>query len=173
MRLPAFSFARGSRHPDVSLRMTPPPPLPTSASEQAGPVLFFDGECGLCNRLVRFLLRMDRAARLRFARLQGVTAQGYLRAHGLPTVDFDTLVFVPDWSQRDRPQHLLRTAGVIAALRAIDGRWARTLATFIGVFPPVVRDAAYRFVGRWRYRIFGPWRPQPLPRAEWAARFLT
>lgn len=143
-------------------------PSPT----MAGPVLFFDGECGLCNRLVRLLLRLDHAGRLRFAPLQGAAAQSYLGAHGLPTVEFDTLVFVPEWSERERPDYLLRTSGVIAALRVVGGGLARTLAGFIAIFPAPLRDAGYRTVGRWRYRVFGPWRPRPLLRPEWASRFL-
>lgn len=141
------------------------------SSESAGPVLFFDGECGLCNRLVRGLLRLDRHGRLRYAPLQGPAAQAYLRAHGLPTTDFETLIFVPAWSRRERPEFLLRTAGVIAALRAIGGV-GRGLATLLTIVPAGLRDAAYRVVGRWRYRVFGPWRPRPLARAEWERRFL-
>lgn len=136
------------------------------------PVLFFDGECGLCNRLVRLLLRLDARGRLRFAPLQGPTAQAYLRAHDLPTVDFDTLIFVPDWNRRERPEFLVRTAGAIAALRATGDGLARALAGLLTLFPAAWRDFGYRVVGRWRYRIFGPWRPRPLPRAEWASRFL-
>jgi predicted DCC family thiol-disulfide oxidoreductase YuxK len=143
-----------------------------ASPENSGPVLFFDGECGLCNRLVRLLLRLDHAGRLRFAALQGPTAQAYLRTHGLPTEDFDTLIYVPDWSRRERPEHLFRTAGIIAALRTIGGAFARTLADLLALVPAPVRDAGYRIVGHWRYRLFGPWRPRPLPRAEWAGRFL-
>ena len=154
--------------------MTLPSTSPASPTrqEEAGPVLFFDGECGLCNRLMRFLLRLDQAGRLRFAPLQGRSAQSYLAAHGMPTVDFDTLVFVPDWSRRDRPDHRVRTSGVIGALRAIGTRRARFLAALITIFPAALRDAGYRVVGRWRYRLFGPWRPRPLPRPDWGARFL-
>ena len=143
--------------------------IPPTASQ---PVLLFDGECGLCNRLVRLLLRLDDRGRLRFAPLQGVAAQGYLRAHGLATTDFDTLIFVPDWNRRDRPEFLVRTTGVIAALRAVGGGTARTLAAVLAVFPEKVRDAGYRVVARWRYRVFGPWRDRPLARPEWRARFL-
>src|SRR4051812_38115378 len=142
-----------------------------NAETAAHPVLLFDGECGLCNRLVRGLLRLDRRGRLAFAPLQGPAAQGFLRAHGLPTQDFETLVYVPDWSRRERPDYLLRTAGVIAALRAAGG-FARGLAAVLAIFPAVLRDAVYRVVGRMRYRIFGPWRPRPLRRAEWEQRFL-
>ena len=142
-----------------------------AASAAPRPVLFFDGDCGLCNRVVRRLLALDREGRLRYAPLQGPLAQAYLRAHGLPTEDFSTLVFVPDWDHRERPDFALRTAGVIAALRVCGGR-GRALAGLLGLFPAGLRDAAYGIVARWRMRLFGPWQACPLPRPEWAARFL-
>ena len=150
-----------------------PTVMPSSAeSSPASPVLLFDGECGLCHRIVRGLLWWDGAGRLRFAPLQGPAAQAYLRAVGLPTEDFDSLVFVPDWSRRDGAGFLRRTDGVIAALRAVGGL-ARGLAGVLAVFPAAWRDAGYWVVARWRYRIFGAWRPRPLARPEWAARFLA
>ena len=136
------------------------------------PVLLFDGECGLCNRVVRLLLRLDRRGRLLFAALQSRPAQDYLRAHGLPTEDFDTLVYVPDWAHRERPEFLLRTAGVIASLRDTDFGAARALSAVVEIFPARLRDAIYRAVGHWRYRIFGPWKPRPLARCEWETRFI-
>lgn len=135
-----------------------------------GPVLFFDGECGLCNRCVRLLLRMDRGARLRFAPLQSELAQRYLRSKQLPTEDFDSLVFVPDWNQREAGVPLLRTNGVIGALRAVGGIGA--VLAWVRIIPASWRDAAYKLVARWRYRLWGEWKPRPLPRAEWAQRFL-
>jgi predicted DCC family thiol-disulfide oxidoreductase YuxK len=135
------------------------------------PVLLFDGECGLCHRVVRLLLRIDRHGRLRFASLQSPAAQDYLRAHGLPTADFSTLVYVPDWEKRDRPDFRLRTDGVVAALRACGGV-ATGLGALLAVVPAPCRDAGYRQVARWRYRVFGPWRACPLPNPEWRARFF-
>lgn len=142
-----------------------------------GPVLFFDGTCGLCNRIVRGLLWLDRRAVLRFAPLQGPTAQAYLRAHGLPTEDFDSLVFVPEWEGREQRKgegvgYLRRTEGALAALAATS-RVGRGIAALARIFPPTWRDAAYRLVARWRYRVFGEWRPRPLARADRAARFLA
>lgn len=139
-------------------------------SPAAQPVLFFDGECGLCNRTVRLLLRLDRRGTLRFAPLQGPNAQAYLAAHGLPRTDFDSLIFVPDWSRRDRPEFLVRTDGVVAALRAIGG--AGRLFTWLGLLPAAWRDSGYKLVARWRYRIFGTCETQLHRRAEWSSRFL-
>lgn len=154
-------------------------------SPDSGPVLLFDGECGLCNRIVRVLLWLDGGGRLRFAPLQGPAAQAYLRAVGLPTKDFDSVVFVPDWARRGvaakaghgrghghgRAEYWLRTDGVIAALRGVGGA-GRGLAAVLAIFPAAWRDAGYRLIARWRYRIFGEWRDRPLARAEWAERFL-
>jgi predicted DCC family thiol-disulfide oxidoreductase YuxK len=139
-----------------------------SASDPGGPVLFFDGECGLCNRVVRRLLARDRRGTLLFAPLQGPTAQAYLRTHGLPTHDLSSLVFAPD-GPAGPGLPLLRTDGVIAALRAT-GR--NGLAAALAVVPRGLRDVGYKLVARLRYAVFGPWRPRPLPRPEWAARFL-
>lgn len=87
----------------------------------AKPVLLYDGDCGLCNRLVRLLLRSDRAGRLHYAPLQGAAAQGYLRAQGLPTEDFDFLVFIPDWEKPVQGAYLLRTDGALAAAAVVGG----------------------------------------------------
>lgn len=139
-------------------------------AENPEPVLLFDGECGLCQRVVRTLLRLDRAGHLRYAPLQGAAGQEYLKAHGLPTQDFDTIVFVPDWRHRERGDYQLRTDGVIGSLQATGKRGTR-LAGFVRIFPRRFRDSVYRAIGHWRYRIFGPAKPRPL-RPEWAERFL-
>lgn len=139
-----------------------------SSAPASGPVLLYDGECGLCNRVVRRLLALDREGKLRFAPLQGPSAQDYLRMHHLPTTDFSTLVFVPNWPGGAAPP-LLRTDGVIAALRAT-GHTGK--ARLLAAFPRWLRDFGYKCVARLRYKIFGPWRSCPLPRPEWAARFI-
>ena len=133
-----------------------------------GPVLFFDGECGLCNRVVRYLMRIDRAACLRYAPLQGATGQAYLRDRGLPTDEFSTLVFARSLGD---PSPLFRTDGAQAALRLCGGA-GKVWAALIGFFPRPVRDGGYRLVARLRYRIFGAWRPRPWPDPSWESRIL-
>jgi predicted DCC family thiol-disulfide oxidoreductase YuxK len=155
-----------------------------SSNERPGPVLLYDGECGLCNRVVRMLLRLDRRGVLRFAALQSEPAQEFLRSHGLPTEDFSTLVLVPDWAKRletgstgspqaglPQARFALRTDGVAGALWMCGG-WSRVLAALLYSIPRFVRDAGYKFVSRTRYKIFGPWRACPLPRPEWRKRFI-
>jgi predicted DCC family thiol-disulfide oxidoreductase YuxK len=129
----------------------------------------YDGTCGLCNACVRLLLRIDKAGTLRFAPLQGTTAQAILRERGLPTEDFDSLIFVPDFPRSDGPHHL-RTEGVLRVLKELGGVWRAML--WLRIIPAGVRDFFYKLVARMRYRLFGEYRPRPLARPEWAARFL-
>lgn len=134
------------------------------------PVLLFDGECGLCNALVRFLLRRDQARRLRFAPLQGPYGQLALRKRGLPTEDFDSLVFLP---RGDDGPGLVRTDGALSALAELGGNWAR-LARGLHKIPPPARDLVYRAIARVRYGIWGRHRGTPLAESpDWAGRFLT
>jgi len=135
------------------------------------PVLLYDGECGLCNRVVRLLLRTDRRGRLKFAPLQSAPAQAYLRAQGLPTQDFDSLIFVPDWDAPEGRAPLSRTAGALAAAAEVGGAWH--LLTWLRVLPAWLRDPFYKLVARTRYALFGEYRGKPLAEsAEWGSRFL-
>ena len=134
------------------------------------PVLLYDGKCGLCNRVVRGLLRADRAGRLRYAPLQSAPAQMYLRAQGLPTADFDSLVFVRDWNHPDVYPPLFRTDGALAAAKEVGGVWR--LVVWMRVLPGWLRDPFYKLVARSRYALFGEYQPKPLADPAWEQRFL-
>jgi len=144
----------------------------TSVNPKLRPVLLYDGGCGLCNWAVRRLLRADQEGGLHFAPLQSDPAQAYLRAQGLPTADFASLVFVPDWSDPARGTYRLRTDGVLAACAVVGGGLGRTVG-WTRFIPAALRDGAYRLVARSRYALFGPYRPAPLARPEWEKRFLS
>lgn len=135
------------------------------------PVLLYDGECGLCNQVVRGLLRSDRTGRLQFAPLQSAAAQAYLKAQGLPTEDFDSLVFVPDWDRPVPGAHRLRTDGALAAAAEVGGGWR--LVTWLRVLPGWIRDPGYKLVARMRYALFGEHQGRPLWETEARERFLV
>lgn len=134
------------------------------------PVLLYDGECGLCNALMRFMLKHDRRGVLYFAPLQGRTGQAFLRSRGMNTEDFDSLVLIED-ADRAETGCFLRTAGALRAMSEMGGGWGR-LAHVLERVPAGWRDAGYNVVARTRYRIFGRYKPTPLPDPAWARRIL-
>lgn len=133
-------------------------------------LLFYDGVCGLCDRLVQFLLKRDRTGRIRFATLQGELARTTLAPRGIDPSDLDTVYVVANWQTPDE-RLLARSRAVLHALAQLGPGW-RAFATVARVVPPPLADAMYRLVARSRYRLFGRYDTCPLPRPEWRARFL-
>ena len=143
-----------------------PPTAPTPSPRD---LVLFDGVCGLCDRTVRFLLRRDRHGHLLFAPLQGETAATALARHGI-SEEVRSLVFLTGWGSPEEAAHV-RSAGALRALAALGGFW-RFLAAFLRLVPRTLRDAAYDFIARRRYRWFGRFDRCRLPPANERERFL-
>lgn len=132
----------------------------------ANPVLLYDGVCGLCNRLVRFVLKHDRQAHFRFASLQSVYAARILQPHDLDRNDLDTVYLV-----QESGTLLVRSDAVISVLRELGG-FRAAVAVALRILPKSLRDRGYRVVARRRYRVFGKYESCPLPEAKYRDRFL-
>jgi len=133
--------------------------------DPANPVLLYDGICGLCNRLVQFVLRHDRRAHFRFASLQSTYAARVLKSHGLDSQDLNTLYVV------EGEQLTTRADAVIFILQELGGFW-RVLAAALRVFPKPLRTLGYTLVARHRYRLFGRYDTCLLPEKKYQDRFL-
>lgn len=130
-------------------------------------LVLYDGVCGLCDRTVQFLLRVDREQLLRFAPLQGETAAAIRNRH--PQLDgVDSIAYVKTASGQE--DVYVRSTAVLKILKEAGGAW-RLLAVFLLV-PRAIRDAVYDWVARNRYRWFGRYDNCPLPGAAVRARFL-
>jgi len=165
-------------------------------------ILLYDGVCGLCNRMVQFVLRRDAAGVFRFASLQGELAEGILARHGLDASDLDTVYVVVNASTADEfllarsdavifiLQHLgaaelrsvrpgLRPGPTLAAptsprasTPALGSLFWRVTAKLLQIVPRALREWGYKMVARKRYRIFGRYDTCPLPSQDTRERFL-
>ena len=134
------------------------------------PILLYDGVCGLCNRLVQFILRRDRKAIFRFASLQSPFAARIVARHGARPTDLDTVYVVLNHELPDESL-LSRSAAAIFVLQRL-GRFWRSVAFLVRLLPESLRDAAYNAVARRRYRIFGRSETCTLPCGLDHSRFL-
>jgi predicted DCC family thiol-disulfide oxidoreductase YuxK len=135
-----------------------------------GPILFYDGVCGLCNTLVQFLLKHDKQGRLRFASLQSDFAEKVLHRHGFDPKDLNTLHVVENYEQPNE-RLLQRSDAVLRVGRELGGHWS-VLAAAAKIIPRPLRDIAYRFVAQNRYRVFGKYDTCMLPDPNQRSRFL-
>jgi predicted DCC family thiol-disulfide oxidoreductase YuxK len=136
----------------------------------SNPIILYDGVCGLCNRLVQFLLKHDRAGRLRFASLQSDFAATVLGRHGIDPKDLDTVQVVVNYDQPDE-RVLQRSDAILRAGRELGGFWGAS-ASISKVVPRGLRDLVYRFVATNRYRVFGKYDTCMLPDQNQRSRFL-
>lgn len=139
------------------------------AANETHPIVLYDGVCGLCNRLVQFVLQRDVHDRFRFASLQSEFAETLLKRHGADARDLDTFYVVIDHRQPGE-RVLMRSDAILHVLNTLGGVWR--LAGAGRVLPRFLRDGLYRIVARNRYRVFGKHESCLLPSPEHRAKFL-
>lgn len=128
-------------------------------------IVVFDGVCVACNRSVDFLLRRDRSERYRFAAMQSPAGHALMAAHGIdPANPASFLLLEGGRAFRD-------SEAALRVLSGLGGAWRCTRIALL--LPRALRDAAYRWVARHRYRWFGRREACRVPTREEAGRFLS
>ena len=133
---------------------------------QDRPVIFFDGECNLCNRSVQFVIRHDKQKLFRFAALQSESGKqviAKLTENGAKVPDSFILKY--------KNSYYVRSSAALMVARLIGGGW-QMLYGFT-IIPRFLRDSIYDFVSRNRYKWFGKQNECMIPTPELMDRFLT
>jgi predicted DCC family thiol-disulfide oxidoreductase YuxK len=131
----------------------------------SGPILLYDGVCGLCEAWVPFIIDHDPEGRFRFAPLQSDIGRQLLEQHHLEP-GMNTLVLI------DQGQAYVRSAAAIR-IGMLLGHGFSLLAEALAVIPESLRDGVYNWIARNRYRLFGKHDACRLPAAHLATRFLS
>jgi predicted DCC family thiol-disulfide oxidoreductase YuxK len=143
----------------------------TSTAGATSPILFFDGECGLCDRFIRFSMANDSRGMLRAAPLNGVTATRLLPPFQSVLANVDSVVlYAPATASRGASVQVYSDAA-LSVLRLLGGGWS--VAGVAGwVVPRWIRDVAYKALAKRRFQIFGRVEACQLWPPEWRARML-
>lgn len=128
-------------------------------------LVLYDGECGLCSKSVRFLIKRDREAVLQFAPLQGDTAARLRGEHPEIPQTVESVVLVDDGRVH------LRSKAFLYVSRYLTRPWR--WGWYFRWFPAFLLDLPYRLVARLRYRIWGKVDACELPAPAERARFLS
>ncbi len=136
----------------------------TSAVDQSGPILLFDGVCNLCTGTVRFVIDRDARKQFRFASLQSPAAARMMGPAAPDGDQLETMILVVG-----ERIHRKSTAALLTA-RRLDGLWP--LLAVLLVVPRPIRDVAYDWIGRRRYRLFVKCDACRTPDGDVADRFL-
>src|SRR6202162_5138379 len=110
------------------------------------PIVLYDGLCGFCNRLVRFIIRRDSNAIFRFASLQGAFASRILASHHLNPGDLDT-VYVVVAHEHSGELIRSRSDAALFVLKQLGGLY-KPAAFLLQMLPRFLRDLVYNMVER-------------------------
>lgn len=143
--------------------------MPTTLPQTGRPIVFYDGVCGLCNRLNQFVLRRDRKARFQFAALQSAFARETLSRYGRDPEDLDTLYLVTDYGTSSE-RLFWKSRAALRVLRELGGAWSWTRV--LSLLPTALLDLGYDIIARLRYRVFGKSESCVIPRPEQRDRFI-
>ena len=100
-------------------------------------IVFFDGDCALCSRVVLFLLDRDKNGSLYYAPLQGKVSKEILQ---LNVKTYNTI-----YLQYNSKIYNKSTAA-LNAISSMGGLWSITKILLL--VPPFIRDGIYDFISR-------------------------
>lgn len=129
--------------------------------------MLYDGECGLCDRAVLFVLKRDKKAVFLFAPLQGQTARRYLSFLPDQKLLNDSVILICDYGTPSE-QLMWRSKAVFKVLWLLGGCWR--LIGWLSYGPSWLFDWLYRIVARYRHNLFS--QRCLLPEKRWQERFL-
>lgn len=147
----------------------------------AGPILLYDGECGVCSGAVQWILARDRERSLRFAALESALGRD-LRALCAVDPRVDSLLWIERagaGTRRSETQssevssselQVRMYSGAVRAVLAYLGGWRARVGGLLGLVPRPLADLGYRTFARHRLAI-AP-RMCLLPTPEERTRFL-
>ncbi len=113
-------------------------------------VLFYDGTCGFCNGMVRFILDHERSNTLRYATLHGKSGAALIKRHPYLS-EIDSVIWVEPGAGRRTEQVFVRSDAALRVASYLGGFWR--IGVLGCVIPRLFRDAVYDFVARHRHRL--------------------
>ncbi len=111
-------------------------------------IVFFDGECMLCNRLVQFIVRRNLKENIKFCSLQSARASSFFESFGKKqSINLDTMYFYSNLTFFQQSDAALEICSHL--------RFPWNLARVFKFIPQKMRDFLYRLLANSRYKLFG------------------
>ena len=127
-------------------------------------VILFDGVCNLCNGAINFVIKKDSKNIFKFATLQSEIGQSLLSKFNIDTSKIDSMILI------DGEKCYIKSSAALRIAKYLSGGYP-LLYLFI-VIPTFIRNSAYEYVAKNRYKWFGKKESCMIPTPELKAKFL-
>lgn len=109
-------------------------------------IVFFDGECGVCNFWVQWILERDKKDQFMFASLQSDFGQKFLSERGRETKQFNTLYL---W--KPHQYYLIKSKAVLKIANLLGGIY--NLSVIGKLMPTFISDTIYNKISENRMKL--------------------
>lgn len=111
------------------------------------PIIFFDGNCNLCNGFIRLLLKLDKKKIFRYLTLNSENLERLPQLKDYLISPIQTVILY------HKNNLFTQSDAVIEIIRNLNYPWK--FFTIIKFVPKKLRDWFYQIISRNRYKIFG------------------
>jgi len=105
-------------------------------------IVIFDGICGLCNKSIDLLIKLDTHKIFQYTSLQGE----FVKTLNIEP-NIDSIIFY------DEGRIYYKSTAVLKILKSLGGIWVFTNIFYL--IPRSIRDFIYDVIAKYRYKIFG------------------
>ncbi len=105
-------------------------------------IVFYDGDCGLCNRSVQFVLNHEKSSKVYFSALQSAFAQQFFEEKQFAKPDLTTFYFYKEGRLYSKSTAALKLTGFL--------KFPYSMLQLFLVVPTFMRDFVYSFVAKRR-----------------------
>ncbi len=127
-------------------------------------IILFDGVCNLCNGAINFTIKRDKKNIFKFAALQSEIGQTLLSKYKINTSEVDSIILI------DGENYYVKSSAALRISKHLSGGYP-LLYGFL-ILPKFIRNAAYDFIARNRYKWFGKKESCMIPTPALKEKFL-
>lgn len=108
-------------------------------------IVFYDGDCGFCNRSVAFVLKNDNSKTIHFASIQSEFSQNLFLKNNWSKPDLSTFYYYSNNS--------LYTKSTAAIKLSKNFSFPQSWISILIIIPKFMRDGVYNFISKRRHRL--------------------
>jgi len=130
-------------------------------------IIFFDGECNLCNSFISYVINRDSNKSLYFCTLQSNLAKTLLNEYDsiILETNFSTIYYYSNNKLYSKSSAILHIFLELSILHKI-------IAKIALIIPKFIRDFIYTLISKNRYRLFGKKETCRLPTEDEKKQFI-
>ena len=128
-------------------------------------IILFDGVCNLCDSVVQYVIKRDKKDVFRFVALQSALGTEIINRIGIDPANIDSIIlYEPGIAYYYKSEAALEIAKTLGGFTA--------LAYALRILPLSIRNAAYDYIARNRYKWYGKKDICMVPGVEVQKKFL-